>query len=145
MQTKFILKIIGAALGLLALTAGVSFFYPAPASAPTGQESLESPQTLTVSISIDGVYTDKQVSIAAGSTVLQLLQKLNEEDPQLQLSTKEYSGLGTLVEGMRGMKNGDNNNYWQYKVNAIMPQIGADQYKLRDGDSVEWAFDVFES
>lgn len=100
----------------------------------------ETPQTETISLTISGLYEGKQIKITSEETVLQVLQALNTEDPQLQLSTKKYSGLGVLVDGMHGERNGDDKKYWQYKVNGVMPQVGADAYKLKNGESVEWFF-----
>ena len=42
---------------------------------------------------------------------------------------------------MYGAANGTDEKYWQYLVDGIMPQIGADQYILKDGESIEWNFE----
>lgn len=144
MYAKHIWKILGIGVLFLALIVGVSF-YTAQAPARMGEEASVAVQARNVTISIESLYTNKPVSITAGDTALGLLQRLDAEDPQLQLTSKTYSGLGTLVESMQGMTNGDQNQYWQYKVNGVMPQIAAGQYELRDGDSIEWYFGVSES
>jgi hypothetical protein len=36
--------------------------------------------------------------------------------------------------------NGEDNRYWQYFINGAYAQVGADQYKLKNGDAVEWKF-----
>ncbi len=130
---KLALLIICAA----ALIGGISFFTNKTTSTPV---SLSESKAKTISLSIVGVYTNEQVAVLEGDTVLGVLQKLNVKNPDLKVSTKEYSGLGTLVDGMGDYKNGVENKYWQYKVNGVMPQIGADAYQLKDGDTVEWFF-----
>ena len=98
------------------------------------------PQIAHVLLSIDGLYNAKQVTITTNETVLSVLQSVNADDPRVHLSTKVYAGLGTLIVGLDGITNGTGKKYWQYKVNGVMPQIGAGQYKLKDGDSIDWFF-----
>lgn len=106
--------------------------------------SEEATQQGAVTLSIDGLYSEKEVHLLSMQTPLDVLRSLNESDPDLSLVTKEYSGLGTLVEGMAGKTNGTDNKYWQYTVNGVMPQVGADTLQLTDGDSVAWRFQVSE-
>ena len=112
----------------------------------TQQQTLErtAPDTVqstpSISLTIAGLYTRKEIPLAKDATVLNMLQTLTASDPSLALTTKEYTGLGTLVVSMHGLKNGTNGNYWQYRVNGVMPQVGAGAYALKAGDSVEWFF-----
>lgn len=130
---------IAGGIAVLALVA-IIFMYPGWVSAPTQLINQEAPQSGSVLLSVQGLYAGKQVAITQDETALEVLQKLDAADPQLRLSTKEYAGLGTLVDGMHGLKNGTDKKYWQYKVNGVMPQIGAGAYTLKTGDSVEWTF-----
>lgn len=97
-------------------------------------------QNENISLTIQGLYTDKQESISADETVLQVLEAANIQDSSIRLETKDYPSMGVLVTGIGTLKNATDKRYWQYKVNGIMPQIGADQYKLKAGDSIEWFF-----
>lgn len=139
---------IGSAVILLGVAFfGVTILLNKTAEAPTQQPSEQQPspqQTQHISLTIEGLYTDTQVAITADDTVLSMLQALDAEDPDLALVTTEYAGLGTLVESIAGKTNGENDNYWQYVVNGAMPQVGADQLRLNDGDSVEWRFEASE-
>lgn len=94
----------------------------------------------TITLSVEGVYTDRTVPITEGETALAVLEALDTEDANLRLRTKSYSGLGVLVTGMGELENGAGAEYWQYTVNGVMPQIGADQYQLANGDAVSWFF-----
>lgn len=130
--------------GIIVLAvAAFIFVYPRPTLAPTTAER-ETPQASSVSLTIAGLYAGRQVPLTENETVLQVLQGLEAQDPQLKLSTKVYSGMGTLVTGMHGDINGAGKNYWQYKVNGISPEIGADAYKLKRGDRIEWFFGTSE-
>lgn len=137
MNSKKTWKIVGIVLVVVVL--GFVFLYPNRSTAPSvSNESIE--KNATISISIDDLYNKKTLSVSENETVLNVLLELSKTDAQLRLSTKEYSGLGVLVESMNGKKNGTDNKYWQYKINGIMPQIGADKYELKNGDFVEWYF-----
>ncbi|TAK58569.1 DUF4430 domain-containing protein [Patescibacteria group bacterium] len=134
---KDLLKVSILIVFTLALIGGVSFLINQTKPSPSPVSQIK---TATISLSVQDVYEGKQVAIAEGETVLRVLEKLNAEDTKLQLSTKTYKGLGVLVEGIGAHKNGTDTKYWQYKVNSVMPQIGADQYILKAGDSIEWFF-----
>lgn len=101
-------------------------------------------QNIVISLTIDDLYVNEQIKVTKGDTVLSVLQSLDREGRVLALGTKEYSGLGTLVESIDGKTNGAGNKYWQYLVNGAMPQVGADKFELNDGDFVEWHFGVSE-
>lgn len=131
-------QIIGAIVTILVLLAGIALVQNS--QTPKQVQTTDQSQTSSISVSIQSLYQSKQVSISAGTTVLQVLQTLNTGDPQMQLSTKEYSGVGVLVTSMHGFENGTDKKYWQYKVNDVMPQVGAGDYKLKNGDRVEWFF-----
>jgi hypothetical protein len=98
------------------------------------------PRTETVILSVTGLYEAKVITVVSGETILDMLKTLNSTEPNLQLVTKDYPGLGTLVESMNGLTNGTNDNYWQYQVNGTRPQISADQFILSNGDDVKWTF-----
>ena len=93
-----------------------------------------------ITLSIDGVYTYKHITISGETTALQVIEQLNESDQQLQLRTKSYGELGILIESMGDNTNGTGNKYWQYTVNDVAPMIGADTYVLKYGDRVVWEF-----
>jgi|GEM_PF-1845547 len=102
--------------------------------------SSDSNRAITVTLSIYGLYTNAPITIQEGSTMLDALTVQSARDPHMQLLTKNYQGLGAMVESIGDNKNGVGGKYWQYKINGIMPQIGASSYVLKDGDMVEWIF-----
>ncbi len=98
----------------------------------------------SVNVTIEG-YGIAAADVADGDTVLDVLHTIDARDEKLALITKEYAGLGVLVESMGGQVNGTNNEYWQYTVNGIMPQVGADAMHVQNGDTIEWYFGSSES
>lgn len=98
----------------------------------------------TISITIPNVYLNQEIAIKPNETALALLERIDKEVPKLQLATKEYAGMGTLVEAMGGLRNGTDDKYWSYYVNGQMAQVGAGAYLLKDTDKVEWKFAKFE-
>jgi len=142
MNKKTIWQIIGIGAIVIALLFGISAITERNEVAQKSAQTI--PQTQTIDITIEGLYLDKNVQFSSPKTVLEILEQLDMEDEEVQLATKEYSGLGVLVESIGGKTNGANNEYWQYKVNGVMPQVGADKFEVKSGDTVEWYFDKSE-
>jgi len=146
MHKQFILRTI--AIGALVLmTAGGLMFFSNEKTTSSVQipvEQAPQEQTGDILLSIDGWRGEQIVSITTDETALEVLLLLDAEDPTLQLSTKAYAGLGTLVESMAEQHNGTDNKYWQYTINGEMPMVGADAYVLHDGDSIQWSFATSE-
>ena len=128
---------------ILAIIVGISVignkFY-APNIETPGEEMRDTAITLR----IDGLNLTERYDVSEDTSVLALLQEIDKSDADLKLKTKEYSGLGALVISMGNKENGKDNKYWQYYVNGIMPQVGADKYILQNGDIVEWRFAASE-
>lgn len=142
MNIKRIWQIIGVGAIVVALIFGINAVTDRNLSVENSSEV--PPQEATVTVTIEDLYTDKEVSITSGETVLDVLSALAATDPNVKLQTKEYSGLGVLVERIGEKANGTSDEYWQYKVNGIMPQVGADKLEVQNGDMIEWYFDTSE-
>jgi hypothetical protein len=96
---------------------------------------------ISVGLYVDSLSTSTlNLEIAAGATVLQILEEANRQNKLLNLQTKDYKEMGVLVEGIGGKINGQDKKYWQYYVNGQQPMIGADKYILNDNDKIEWFF-----
>ena len=52
--------------------------------------------------------------------------------------------MGTLIESVKGVKNGEDGKYWQYWVNGKYSDVASDKYILKDGDLVIWKFGNLE-
>lgn len=81
----------------------------------------------------------QNVKFQTGQTVLDILKKL-AQDNNLVLELKDYAGLGTMVNKIGELTNGQDNKYWQYYVNGQYSQTGADKYPLKNNDVIEWRF-----
>lgn len=61
-----------------------------------------------------------------------------------------YEGMGWLVDGINGVKNGadvpdlndTDQRWWQYYVNDTLGPVSADRFALQDGDLLEWKFEI---
>lgn len=51
----------------------------------------------------------------------------------------QYDSL--LIDSIDGVANGQNNSYWQYTVNDIAGNVGADRRPINDCDHVTWTFE----
>lgn len=128
--------VLAIGVALLAGAGAVAFLQTSALPTPSTSEV----ETFAVSLTIESITGNDVLLVHSGETALSLLERLNPDEPRLMLETKEYEGLGTLVEGMGGIRNGTDGKYWQYKVNDIMPQVGAGQFELHDGDRIRWYF-----
>ncbi len=142
MIKKQIFKWIVVGVSLAVAVGAVSFIYKKIELAPTPSE-IVAPRTVTISLDIADAYHDTALAVQEGETVFEVLQQINTTHPEMKLETKEYAGLGILVNGMYGMRGGSDKKYWQYTVNGIAPEIGAAQYKLKNTDAVVWKFAEF--
>jgi len=90
-------------------------------------------QEVRVSVKVD--YGTKandswEVQTNPDESALSVLQQ------KAQVEIKEFS-FGKLVEGINGVRSG-NGNFWIYYVNGQTATVGADQYRVKAGDVIEW-------
>lgn len=76
-------------------------------------------------------------------SLLYLTEKLAQEQ-NWEFSTQDYDELGILVTQIKDKINGQEQKYWQYKVNQKTPLISVDRYILQVGDVVDWEFRISE-
>ncbi len=131
--------LVGILAALVLIIGGIFTFSPSQSTPASSQQNTQTAE-ISVTLSIDRLYEAKSVTAQSGETLLSLMQRLDTIDPSLLLKTKEYSGLGILIEGIGELQNGTDGKYWQYTVNGVMPQIGADKLILSTGDQIVWSF-----
>lgn len=95
----------------------------------------------TITLSLEGLFSDKKVSITTNQTVLEVLQQIDAEDSRVNLITKTYQDIGVLVTNIGGKENGEYGKYWRYTVNGVTPLIAADALQLSGGEHIRWYFD----
>ena len=130
------------AIGIIVIFSAITFGiqYADNQRAKTVESSTEKVESSSISLSIDGLYTNELISTEENESILQLLERVDTTNPDIKLVSKSYGEMGTLVESMGDHTNGTDSKYWQYTVNGTAPMIGADEYLLEAGDSVEWMF-----
>jgi len=78
------------------------------------------------------------VKMEKDSTALGQLQKAaGDNNIPLEIKTESF---GSYVDSLDGLKGGTDGKYWMYSVNGKEASVGADQYKLTEGDVAEWRF-----
>ncbi len=108
-------------------------------SSPADSAPVEEVAFVSATLSIEGVLEKSDVVLPAGSTALTLLQETSQEQA-FEVITKEYAGMGSLVERIGSVHNGTDGNYWHYYVNGTIAPVGADTYVVQEGDAIEWVF-----
>ncbi len=87
----------------------------------------------------DGVMLSRDdMQIQDDETVLEVLKKATKDENIILIAQDGYvSNIGGLVERAKdfGPESG-----WLYSVNGEFPSLGASQYKLKDGDKIEFKY-----
>lgn len=123
---KYKQQIVGTALAIVILVGGVLFLSSlASQAAPQFKEApVSRQQTDTIA------YTGQK-----DKTVLQQLKEAASGVVTKQSSYGEYvQSIGTLEGGADG-------KYWTFYVDGKMASIGADAYKAKGGEKIEWKFE----
>jgi hypothetical protein len=77
-----------------------------------------------------------------GDTALSILERCSEKN-SFSIDTTYYTQFdSTLVNSINNDFGGSNGKYWQYYVNGVLPNIGADKCVIKNGDSLRWSFEV---
>ena len=59
---------------------------------------------------------------------------------QFDFKTKEFPGLGVMIEEINGLKNGDG-YYWILYINGKDSAKGASAAQVQSGDTIEWKYE----
>lgn len=131
-------------IAFVLIAAGATLLYraPAPSIPPSPLANVPAPApTNDVTLAVEGVLAETQLTVRASTTVLELLTTLDGTEDMLKLQTENHDELGTLVVSLGEHTNGEDDRYWHYYVNDELPMIGANQYVLQEGDHIEWRFE----
>ncbi len=136
---KFIVPVIVAAVAVIALVIGIS-----------GDNDTDTIGSVTISISCD-VIKDKDksyipqngiileetgIEIENGDTVYDVFAKVCKDNKILFSANMGYiEGINNIYEMDFGKSSG-----WIYFVNGESPSVGCANYKLSDGDKIEWHY-----
>jgi hypothetical protein len=81
------------------------------------------------------------VKTISGPTALGILATAAPKNPLLRpLGVSDKFSFGLTVCGIGKYVGFESTSFWLYKVNHKSPEVGADQYALKRGDSVLWFF-----
>jgi hypothetical protein len=97
-----------------------------------------SPEKIYLNFIINGKAIKTQAP--AGSSVYDLMVKMQNEN-KIKFNGKTYPDLGFFVEEINGLKNNLIGENWLYYVNGRPAQVGISNYKLKQGDIIEWKYE----
>ena len=100
----------------------------------------EAPELIGVQFVVE--HATSTYYIPKGSTVLNLMLQASSSQAVI-FTSKEYSGLGTLITSINGKvsNQGRSDLFWIYSVNGKKATVGVSAYVLRDGDVVSWSYE----
>lgn len=83
---------------------------------------------------------ENTIEVEDGETALEVLTELCEEK-DYTLTTEGGEALGYVTE-INGLKAGDEGKEsgWMYEVNGESPEVGAGQYEIEEGDTINWYY-----
>src|SRR5688572_26576673 len=75
-----------------------------------------------------------------GANALSIVEHARRQNTRLDpLRVSDEFDFGLLVCGIGAFTSSDS-RFWTYKVNHVAPEVAAEQYALKPGDDVLWAF-----
>jgi hypothetical protein len=77
-----------------------------------------------------------------GDTAFSILERCSKKNGFSVGSTYYAQFDSTLVDSINNAVSGTDGKYWQYYVNGVLPNVGADKCVLTNGDSLKWSFEV---
>ena len=90
----------------------------------------------------DGWTIEDNLIAYSGDTVFTLLERSSSRN-SFSLEYTYYEEFDAmLIDSINNVENGEDGKYWQYYVNKDIPMIGADNYRVSNGDYIEWRFEV---
>ena len=106
------------------------------------------PRGAAASIMLD--YGDGEVAaytglpVESGLLLLSLMERVTAAN-EIPFETREFEGLGVMIELIGERRNGDNDRYWVYWVNNTQVPVGAGQYEVQPGDVILWKHQEFRN
>ena len=100
----------------------------------------EAPELIGVQFVVE--HATSTYYIPKGSTVLNLMLQASSSKAVI-FTSKEYSGLGTLITSINGKISNQNRSdlFWIYSVNGKKATVGVSGYVLHEGDIVSWSYE----
>ena len=137
-------KVVAALIGIV-VAAGLMYFgYSYNPSLKN--ISFQSSQSVgTVSMLIDNgreITGYKNLTIPADASVFGLLQNVTASNNiTLDFDPASSNSFNSVfIKQIDGRVNGEFGSFWQYWVDGEQPQVGADKYVLKGGETVLWTF-----
>lgn len=93
---------------------------------------------VTLKITADATQS-YEIKVQDGASALDLLQKASSENGFTVIV--EESSYGKFISAIGDKKGGTDNKYWMFYVNGEQAQVGAADYKVRNGDLIEFKFE----
>lgn len=79
--------------------------------------------------------------IEKDARVLDLMRALDEDEKDFSFEYKD-SSIGAFIEKINGIENNSKTNmYWMFYVNNKLANVGVSEYKIVDGDTIEWRYE----
>lgn len=142
-MTKKLRIVIFSLLLIFAAFIGISFIVSRStnlAPTPLNERQVQQTQQKEITFITDfgnGEKLETGYSWQDEKTVFDALAEITEKE-DIKIETQQYD-FGVFVKNINGRES-TAERAWIYFVNGESGQVAADQYKLKDGDVVEWKY-----
>ncbi|MDO4482741.1 MAG: DUF4430 domain-containing protein [Bacillota bacterium] len=127
-------------LPLLILTVSIALLAACSGGSGDAEDVIEKEVTGTVTLRVSG-YEDManldaaEINLTEGMTALDALYTTD-------FVIVASDGFVTSVDGLKNGTDGYPYSGWTYLVNGKFAEVGASEYVLKDGDTVEWKYSL---
>lgn len=98
--------------------------------------------SVKMKVSGDGWIIVDNIIAYDDDTVFSILEKYSMRNEILFKYTYYSEFDAMLINSINEDINGEGGKYWQYYVNKDIPMIGADKHAVKNGDYIEWKFEM---
>ena len=126
---------------VVSTTSAISANPPVTKPQPATTASRETSQATAAAPSItEQKKTLYEFTAQKSETVLDAMRDF-AKTAQFDFTTKEFPGLGAMIESINGLENG-NGYYWILYINGKNSAKGASSAHVHVGDSIEWKYEA---
>jgi len=99
-------------------------------------------QTTSKQVQINVQDKNYDIEFQDGESVFDALKRLQTKDSTFKFEYKQYD-FGAMISSMNE-KTPDSSHFWKFQVNGIDSAVGISDYKLKEGDKINFTLDEIQ-
>ena len=107
----------------------------------TIKKSEDTPASSELSVTLKIADKSFPLKVKKGTTGFEMME-MAKKDGKIEYKATKYEGMGYSIDEINGQaSNSKENMYWSFYLNNKLAPVGISDYKLKDGDVIEWRFE----